>query len=122
MFHTETKTLLSSQLKSLLVPSSDFFVSARTARLDIFQSSYISYGHNGGTAPTHTSASASALLSSVFINLGEQQWSPTLSPPPPTTTLSHPTLLPSHEDIAFATTAVPLNPPRVLDSDYVEDA
>jgi len=72
-------------------------------------------------APTRTPASA--FQSSFFNNLGEQQsWSPTHNPPLQTTTPSHPTRLPSHEDIAFATTAVPLKPLPVLDSDYVVDA
>jgi len=63
------------------------------------------------------------LQSPIFINLGEQQtWSPTHIPLPPTITLNRPTPLPNHEDTAFAMTVVPSKPPRVLDSDCVEDA
>jgi hypothetical protein len=123
MSHSETKAFLSLQLKSLLVPSSQPFCLQRTTHLEIYQRSYISHGDNGGMAPTHLPPPPPPLISSFFINLGEQQpWSPTHNPPPPTTTLNHPTQLPNHEDTAFAMTAVPWKPPRALDSDYVEDA
>ena len=125
MFHSETKAFLSFQLKSLLVPSSPALLSRKNhPSRDLPKVLYKSWRRRryGPNSPS-TSASASALISSLFINPGEQQqWSPTHSPPPPTTTLSHPTRLPSHEDTAFATTVVPWKPPRSLGSDYVEDA
>lgn len=48
-----TKTLLSLQLKSLLVPSPYLFVSVGTTYLAFLQRSYISHPHNGSMAPTH---------------------------------------------------------------------